>query len=62
VETNFGCSGIGDYGRNTQINQNLVTSISMPDGTTYTITYEPTNNPVHAGAVTVPPSSSDPAV
>lgn len=52
VETNFACSGITDYGRTTQINQNLVTSINLPDGTSYTFIYEPTPNPVHSGAVT----------
>lgn len=52
VETNFGCSGVTDYGRSTQVNQNLVSSISLPDGTSYTITYEATPSPVHAGAVT----------
>jgi hypothetical protein len=52
VETNFGCSGVTDYGRSTQINQNLVSSIGLPDGTSYTLTYESTPHPVHAGAVT----------
>src|SRR5271157_2730664 len=52
VETNFGCSGIGDYGVTTKMTQNLVTSIGLPDGTSYTIQYEPTPNPVYSGAVT----------
>ena len=39
VRTNFGCSGITEYGA-TQ--QNLVSAINLPDGTKYTFTYEAT--------------------
>jgi hypothetical protein len=39
VRTNFGCSGYTDYGPTAV---NLVSSISMPDGTSYSFTYEPT--------------------
>jgi len=52
VETNFGCSGISDYGRSSKVTAYLVTSIALPDGTSYQFTYEPTLNPVHSGAVT----------
>ncbi len=41
VQTNFGCSGITEYGAQPQ---NLVSSIVLPDGTSYTITYEATPN------------------
>src|SRR3989441_4327896 len=51
VETHFGCSGITDYGRSSLVTQNLVTSVTTPDGT-YSITYEATLSPNHAGAVT----------
>jgi hypothetical protein len=39
VQTNFGCGTVTDYGA-TQ--QNLVSSLSLPDGTSYSFTYEPT--------------------
>lgn len=39
VQTAFGCSGITEYGpQSTQ----LVSSISLPDGSSYSFTYEPT--------------------
>ncbi len=47
VQTNFGCSGIVEYG---PLQQNLVSSISLPDGTSYTIAYETT--PGHSANVT----------
>jgi RHS repeat-associated protein len=47
VRTNFGCSGIGEYG---PTSQNLVSSISLPDGTSYSFTYEAT--PGYSGDVT----------
>src|SRR5208337_880002 len=52
VETNFGCSTTTDFGRSSQVTEYLVSSIVLPDGTSYSFTYEPTLNPVHAGAVT----------
>jgi len=52
LETNFGCSGVTDYGRTSQAYQTLLTSIVLPDGTSYSFSYEPTVQPVHAGAVT----------
>ena len=52
VETHFGCSGITDYGRTTQMTQNLVSEIDLPDSTKYLFAYEATPNPVHTGAVT----------
>ncbi len=39
VRTNFGCPGISEYGATSL---NLVTSINLPDTTSYTITYEAT--------------------
>jgi len=39
VKTNFGCSGIAEYG---PTSQNLVSEIDLPDGSKYTLTYEPT--------------------
>ena len=36
VKTNFGCSGISEYG---PTSANLVSSISLPDGTSYLFTY-----------------------
>ncbi len=39
VQTNFGCSGIGEYGPTSRY---LVSSISFPDGSEYSFTYEPT--------------------
>jgi YD repeat-containing protein len=47
VQTNFGCSGIGEYGP-TQLY--LVSSIVLPDGSSYGFAYEPT--PGHSGNVT----------
>ncbi len=45
VQTAFGCSGITEYGAQTQ---NLVSSIVLPDGTSYVIGYEATpGNPTH---------------
>jgi len=46
VQTNFGC-GFNDYG---PFSSNLISSIGLPDGTSYTITYEPT--PGKSGKVT----------
>ncbi len=42
VATNFGISGISEFGK-TAIN--LVSSVVLPDGTQYTIAYEPTPSP-----------------
>jgi RHS repeat-associated protein len=39
VQTNFGCSGIGEYG---PTSTSLVDAISFPDGSAYHFTYEPT--------------------
>jgi hypothetical protein len=47
VQTTFGCSGIGEYG---PTSQSLVNSISFPDGSTYTLSYEAT--PGASGKVT----------
>ncbi len=52
VETNFGCYGVTDYGRTQQQTAYLVSSISLPDGTSYSIAYELTPNPIHPGAFT----------
>ena len=41
VQTNFGCSGIIEYGATQQY---LVSSITLPDKSTYTFSYEPTYN------------------
>lgn len=46
VKTNFGCSGIAEYSGT----QNLPTSVQLPNGQTYTITYEST--PGYSGYVT----------
>jgi RHS repeat-associated protein len=46
VKTAFGCSGITEYNQSID----LVTSVSLPDGTSYSITYEPTPN--NSGYVT----------
>ncbi|MGA8026815.1 MAG: hypothetical protein WB992_06685, partial [Bryobacteraceae bacterium] len=46
VRTNFGCSGISEYSSA----QNLASSITLPDGTSYQFTYEST--PGYAGYVT----------
>jgi RHS repeat-associated protein len=50
VRTNFGCSGITEYGANGTTTANLVSSIKLPDGTSYTIGYEAT--PGYSGFVT----------
>ena len=47
VKTNFGCSGISEY---TATNVNLMNDVTLPDGSTYTFTYEPT--PGYSGYVT----------
>lgn len=47
VRTNFGCSGISEY---TSASQPLVSSIALPDGTSYSFSYEPT--PGYSGSVT----------
>ena len=47
VRTNFGCSGISEYG---PISNSLVSSIVLPDGTSYSFTYEAT--PGFSGNVT----------
>jgi hypothetical protein len=39
VQTNFGCSQVTEYGATSQ---NLVSSINLPDGTSYSFTYETT--------------------
>ena len=45
VQTAFGCWGITEYGAQSK---DLVTSIVLPDGTSYTINYEPTpGNPTN---------------
>ncbi|HET7205551.1 MAG TPA: hypothetical protein VFI95_03130, partial [Terriglobales bacterium] len=47
VATKFACSGISEY---PATSQNLISSIQLPDGTQYTLKYEPT--PLMANAVT----------
>lgn len=47
VKTNFACSGVSEYGPQSQ---NLVSSISLPDGTSYSFTYEAT--PGYSGDIT----------
>jgi RHS repeat-associated protein len=47
VHTNFGCSGVTEYG---PTSTSLVSSITYPDGSIYTFTYEPT--PGASGNVT----------
>jgi RHS repeat-associated protein len=47
VKTNFGCSGIAEYGPTAN---NLVDRITLPDGSYYQFTYEPT--PGYSGDVT----------
>ena len=47
VKTNFGCSGISEYGPTAN---NLVSEIDLPTGTKYLFTYEPT--PGYTGDVT----------
>jgi RHS repeat-associated protein len=44
VQTNFGCSGITEYAATAQ---NLVSSITLPDGTSYSFTYEVTPGDSH---------------
>jgi RHS repeat-associated protein len=39
LQSNFGCAGINDLGT---FSTHLITSVVMPDNTSYTITYEPT--------------------
>lgn len=50
VQTNFGCSGVTDFGTNGTTTANLVSEIDLPDGTKYLFTYEPT--PGKSGFVT----------
>lgn len=55
IQTNFGCTGIVDYGTNGTTTASLVSEIDLPDITVnpndkYTFTYEPT--PGHSGFVT----------
>jgi len=57
IQSNFGCSGIGEYGTNGTITANLVSEIDLPDwnastnpNSKYTFTYEAT--PGHSGFVT----------
>jgi RHS repeat-associated protein len=47
VETNFGCSGVAEYG---PLSNSLVDRITLPDGTFYQFNYEPT--PGFSGDVT----------
>jgi RHS repeat-associated protein len=47
VQTNFGCSGITEFG---PTSESLVSEIDLPDGSKYTLSYEPT--PGHSGDVT----------
>ncbi len=47
VQTNFSCSGIANYGPTTV---SLVSSIKLPDNSTYSFTYEPT--PGYPGSYT----------
>jgi RHS repeat-associated protein len=47
VQTNFGCSGVTDFGPTSEY---LVSEIDLPDNSKYTFTYEGT--PGHAGYVT----------
>jgi RHS repeat-associated protein len=47
IKTNFGCSGIGEYGPTTN---NLVDKITLPDASYYQFTYEST--PGYSGSVT----------
>jgi RHS repeat-associated protein len=57
LQTNFGCSGITEYGTNGTTTANLVSEIDLPDynattnpNSKYSFTYEPTPN--HSGFVT----------
>ncbi len=47
VRTNFGCSGVGEFGPTTEY---LVSEIDLPDGSKYTFSYEGT--PGYSGDVT----------
>jgi hypothetical protein len=47
IKTNFGCAGIGEYSAS---NVSLVSSISLPEGTSYQFTYE--NTPGYSGYTT----------
>jgi hypothetical protein len=42
VQTNFGCSGITEYGANGTTTASLVSEIDLPDGSKYTFVYEQT--------------------
>lgn len=48
IKTNFGCSGIGEYTSTGTVP--LVSSVALPDGTSYSFTYEAT--PSHSGYYT----------
>ena len=55
IQTNFGCSSVGDYGTNGTTTADLVSEIDLPDiastpNDKYTFTYEPTYG--HSGYVT----------
>lgn len=50
IRTNFGCSGISEYGANGTTTANLVSEIDLPDSSKYTFAYEPT--PGHSGFIT----------
>lgn len=50
IRTNYGCSGITEYGANGTTTANLVSEIDLPDGSKYTFSYEAT--PSHSGFVT----------
>ncbi len=50
IQTNFGCSGITEYGTNGTTTANLVSEIDLPDSSKYTFAYEAT--PGHSGFVT----------
>jgi len=47
VQTNFACTGVTEFG---PTSENLVSSIVLPDGTSYTFTYETT--PLYPNSVT----------
>jgi RHS repeat-associated protein len=47
IQTNFGCSGVGEYG---PLNASMVDRITLPDGTYYQFNYEPT--PGYSGEYT----------
>jgi len=50
VRTNFACTGVTDYGTNGTTTANLISSIALPNGTSYSFTYEDT--PGYSGYVT----------